>query len=69
MQKSKPSKKNTESNLSIKVHKGGFVELKDFAQVLDIGNVEYYEIRPRKDGTATIHFYDQNKKLVKPYGY
>jgi hypothetical protein len=51
----------------IKVDKDGFVALDNFADVLDIGKVEFYSLKVNKDKTITVKFYDNKKKLVRAY--
>lgn len=50
----------------ITVREGGFVYLSDFKDLLDVGKVVSYNIKPHKDGTISIKFYDKKGKLVKP---
>ena len=52
----------------VKVHKGGFVYLKDFEGLIDTDKVHSYTIKVNKDKTLTIKFYDDKKKVVKPNG-
>lgn len=51
----------------ITVEEGGFVNLSDFKDVVDISKVVYYDIKLKKDDTLLIKFYDKRKKLVRPY--
>ena len=53
---------------NIKVHKGGFVHIDDFRDILDINKISYYTLRVNKDKTLSLKFYDKREKLIKPYG-
>ena len=51
----------------IRVRKGGFVYLKEFADVIDVDKIDSYKVKKTKDGTLILTFYDEKKKLVKAY--
>ena len=51
---------------NVKVHKGGFLKLEDFAFYLDTSKVVYYALKPQKDRSIHLKFYDKSKKLIKP---
>jgi len=52
----------------IVVSMGGFIRIEDFSDLVDTNRVVYYKIKVNKDKTLTVRFYDDKKKLVKPYG-
>jgi hypothetical protein len=51
----------------IKVDKNGMVLINNFEELLDVSKVAFYSLRANKDKTLTLKFYDNKKKLVKPY--
>ena len=53
-------------NKNIKVRKGGFLKLEDFAFYLDTDKVVYYALKPQKDRSIIVKFYDKSKKMIKP---
>jgi hypothetical protein len=67
----KISEKNLGGNTvhkRIVVSMGGFIRIEDFSDLVDTNRVVYYKIKVNKDKTLTVRFYDDKKKLVKPYG-
>lgn len=52
---------------TIKVDKNGMVLLNDFSKLLDIDKVKFYSLTVNKDRTLKLKFYDNKKKLVRPY--
>lgn len=52
---------------TIKVQEGGFVNLDDFADLINIKRVKYYElVHNANKGTLILMFFDKDKKIVKP---
>lgn len=51
----------------VKTDSQGKIHLYDFVNFLDVHSVKFYCVKPNKDGTISIKFYDKNRKLVKPY--
>ncbi len=52
----------------INVSREGYVSLTDFSRFLDTSKVCYYSVKVnKKKGTMVIRFYDNQRKLVKPY--
>ena len=52
----------------ITVHPGGYLLLEDFEGLIDTNRVVFYKLKPKKDGTLVLKFYDAKKKIIKPYG-
>jgi hypothetical protein len=55
------------ANKIIVVDDGGFVDIDQFKEYLDVEKIYYYVVKLNKDKTITLKFYDKKKKLVKPY--
>jgi hypothetical protein len=45
----------------------GYIDLYVLKDQINISKIAYYNLKVNKDKTLTIKFYDDNKKLVKPY--
>lgn len=57
---------------NVKVQKEGFIQLSDFADLVDTKKVKYYTIDAVHDAeystktmVAVLKFYDKNKKLIR----
>ena len=51
---------------TISVKDGGFIDLGDFADIIDVEKVYSYTLKQNKDKTITVKLYDKKGKLVKP---
>ena len=47
----------------IKVSKDGFIDLKEFKNVLDISKVSYYDLK-ESGRVLTLKFYDKDNKII-----
>ena len=57
----------TETSKIIDVGSDGLVSLGEFSEFLDIGNIEFYSIKVKKDKSLVIKFYDKKGKVIKPH--
>lgn len=51
---------------TITVQAGGFVNIEDFKEFIDINKIAYYEFKLGTNKTITLKFYDKKKKLIRP---
>lgn len=51
----------------VTVPKSGILDIKLFDKMLDISQIVYYSFKENRDGTLHLKFYDNKRKVIKPY--